>query len=263
MTQLLNERIQHALKTLKLEQILEELPMHIQASEERQLPLVESLDTMLENELIARTDRAMRTRMKQAGFPIIKTLESYNFDAQLSLDRRVINELATLNFIERKECIALLGPPGLGKTHIGIGLGVKAIQAGYRAYFVSAQDLLDQIRLSSFKGVPGHKQKHLSSIPLLIIDELGYVEFDQASATWLFQLLTHRHEKYSTILTSNKPFSDWGKIFVDVSMAGALLDRFLHHCHVLTFKGESYRMRTRLQQGAKESRQSGGTPVGS
>ncbi|TAM58173.1 AAA family ATPase [bacterium] len=122
-----------------------------------------------------------------------------------SLERRTVNELQTLAFVERAENVFLLGPPGVGKTHLAIGLGMRALQSGHRVYFLSAQDLLDQIRAAQLEGVPGHKQRHLVNVPLLIIDELGYVEFDKSAATWLFQLLCQRYECASTIITSNKP----------------------------------------------------------
>jgi DNA replication protein DnaC len=188
----------------------------------------------------------MQLRMRLAHFPVLKTLDSFEFDAQPSLDRRVINELRTLAFIERAQNVVILGPPGVGKTHLATGLGVQALQAGHRAYFVSAQDLLDQVRLAQINGIPGHKQRHLTNAQVLIIDELGYVEFDKAAATWLFQLICQRYERRSTIITSNKPFADWGTIFADVTLAGAMLDRILHHSHVLNLKGESYRLRSKV-----------------
>ena len=186
-------------------------------------------------------------RTKLADLPVLRSLDSFDFDVQPSIDRKTISNLQTLAFVDRAENVALLGPPGVGKTHLAIGLGMRALQAGHRVYFLTAQDLLDQIRIAQLDGVPGHKQRHLNTVPLLIIDELGYVEFDKSAATWLFQLICQRYEHRSTIVTSNKPFSDWGQIFSDTTLAGALLDRLLHHSHVLSLKGESYRLRSKLQ----------------
>jgi DNA replication protein DnaC len=211
------------------------------------------LDALLTDELTARKERSIIVNTKLAHFPAMKTIDSFKFDMQPSLDRRVINELQTLAFVERAEGIALLGPSGVGKTHLAIGLGMKALQAGVRAYFLSAQDLLDQIHAAQLDGIPGHKQRHLNNVPVLIIDEIGYVEFDKKAATWFFQLLCQRHEKRSTIITSNKAFADWGDIFGDAIIAGAMLDRYLEHCHVINLKGESYRMRSRKRPSGESA----------
>ena len=164
--------------------------------------------------------------------------------------------------MERAETVALLGPPGVGKTHIAIGLGIKALEAGHRVYFLTAQDLLDQIRVAQLDGIPGHKQRHLGNVPVLIIDEIGYVEFDKAAATWFFQLLCQRYERRATIITSNKSFGQWGEIFPDTTLAAALLDRLLHHSHVLNLKGESYRLRGKTR-GTPSSPRKAPAQVGS
>jgi DNA replication protein DnaC len=253
MSELLHQRVGAALRTLKLETAARELDRHLQHAAERDLSPLQVLDTMLGDEITSRNERGIIARTKLAHLPQIKTLDSFDFDAQPTLDRGAINELQTLAFLERHEGAALLGPPGVGKTHIAIGLGMRALQAGYRVYFLTAQDLLDQIRAAQMDGIPGHKQRHLNTVPLLIIDELGYVPFDNSAATWFFQLMCQRYERRSTIITSNKAFAEWGEIFGDTTMAGALLDRFLHHCHVLNLKGESYRMRSRRREGVQES----------
>lgn len=245
MSELLQARVTAALEFLRLNTAKANLTRHLQAAQERELSTIEVLDALLTDELTARKERSIIVNTKLAHFPVIKTLDSFEYDAQPTLDRRTINDLQTLAFLERAECVALLGPPGVGKTHIAIGLGMKALQAGVRVYFLSAQDLLDQIQAALLDGIPGHKQRHLNNVPLLIVDEVGYVEFDKKAATWFFQLLCQRYERRSTIITSNKAFAEWGEIFGDVIIAGAMLDRYLHHCHVLNLKGESYRMRSR------------------
>src|SRR5450631_650324 len=245
MSELIHARLTAALESLHLNTAKANLMRHLRAAQERDLSTLAVLDALLTDELTARKERSIIVNTKLAHFPVMKTIDSFNFDAQPALDRRAINELQTLAFVERAEGIALLGPSGVGKTHLAIGLGMKALQAGVRVYFLSAQDLLDQIHAAQLDGIPGHKQRHLNNVAVLIIDEIGYVEFDKKTATWFFQLLCQRYERRSTIITSNQAFAEWGEIFGDTIIAGAMLDRYLHHCHVLNLKGESYRMRSR------------------
>lgn len=245
MTELLLHRVRRQLETLKLNTVKERLDEHLQRATERELSHLDMLDALLGDELATRAERGAVTRTNLAHFPTLKSLDSFDIDAQPSLDRKALAELKNLAFIERAENVVLLGPPGVGKTHLAIGLGLHAVQAGYRAYFVSAQDLLDLIRIAQLDGIPGHKQRHLGNVPLLIIDEIGYVQFDRAAATWLFQLIERRYEHRSTIVTSNKSFADWADILGDTVMAGALVDRLLHHSHVLNLKGDSFRLRKR------------------
>lgn len=262
MTDLIAARVAESLSMLRLHTARAELERHLDEARERDLTHLQFLDNLLGNELAARQERSIIVRTKLAHFPVLKTLDSFDFDAQPTIDRRAINELQTLAFVERAENVVLLGPPGVGKTHLSIGLGLRALQVGHRVYFVSAQDLLDQIRIAQLDGIPGHKQRHLNTVPLLIIDELGYVEFDKSAATWLFQLICQRYERRSTIITSNKNFADWGQIFADTTLAGALLDRLLHHSHVLSLKGESYRLGAK-KRGSTGAQRQPGSQVGS
>ncbi|HUZ48483.1 MAG TPA: IS21-like element helper ATPase IstB [Candidatus Dormibacteraeota bacterium] len=245
MSELLLHRVRRQLETLKLTTARERLDEHLQRAAQRELSHLDVLDSLLGDELALRAERGLVTRTKLAHFPTLKSLDTFDIDAQPSLDRKALTELRNMAFIERAENVVLLGPPGVGKTHLAIGLGLRAVQAGYRTYFVTAQDLLDLIRIAQLDGIPGHKQRHLVNVPLLIIDEIGYVQFDRPAATWLFQLIERRYERHSTIVTSNKSFADWSDILGDTTMAGALLDRLLHHSHVLNLKGESYRLRKR------------------
>jgi len=249
MSDLIMERVTQSLQALRLTTAAESLEQRLRESNERELSPLQFLDALLNDEAAARQEKGLQLRMRLARFPVLKTLDSFDFDEQPSVDRRIVNELRTLAFIERAQNVVLLGPPGVGKTHLATGLGVQALQAGHRAYFVSAQDLLDQIHMAQINGIPGHKQRTLVNAQLLIIDELGYVEFDKAAATWLFQLICQRYERRSTIITSNKSFTTWGTIFADETLAGAMLDRLLHHSHVLNLKGDSYRLRSKAPAG--------------
>ena len=261
MSDVVTARVTQTLEQLRLHTAAGTLETHLRMAHERELSPLQFVDHLLAGELAARQERSITVRTKLAHFPVLKSLDSFNFDAQPSLDRKIVNALQTVAFVERAENVVLLGPPGVGKTHLSIGLGMRALQAGHRVYFLTAQDLLDQIRVAQLDGVPGHKQRHLNTVPLLIIDELGYVEFDKSAATWLFQLICQRYEHRSTVITSNKPFADWGQIFADTTLAGALLDRLLHHSHVLSLKGESYRLRSKLQ-GATGAKRKTGPQVG-
>jgi DNA replication protein DnaC len=251
----LHTRVTMALEMLRLRTAKENLARHLQAATERELSALQVVDALLADELAARQERSILVRTKLAHFPVTKTLESFDFDAQPNIDRRMIAELQTLAFIDRAENVALLGPSGVGKTHLAIGLGVKALHAGVRVYFLTAQDLLDQIHTALLDRIPGHKQRHLTSVPLLIIDEIGYIQFDKAAATWFFQLICQRYEHRATIVTSNKTFADWGDTLGDSVLAAGLIDRFLHHCHLLNLKGESYRMRSRTRGSPPAKRQ--------
>jgi DNA replication protein DnaC len=252
MTELIHERVRKALTDLRLHTAESALDRHLETARERELSHMQFLDHLLGDELANRNERSLIARTKLAHFPTIKTLDSFDFDAQPSLDRRMINELQTASFVERAVNPVLLGPPGVGKTHLSIGLGMRALQAGHRVYFLTAQDLLDTIRAAQLDGIPGHKQRHLNTVPLLILDEIGYLSFDKAAATWFFQLMCQRYEHRSTIITSNKSFAEWSDIFPDIAMAGALIDRLLHHSYVINLKGESYRMRSRKQGQAAD-----------
>ncbi len=212
------------------------------------------LENILQAELQIRQQRkqAMFTRM--AGFPALKTLDEFDFNFAQGVPKPLVTQLATLAFIERLENVVLLGPSGVGKTHIACALGYKAVQAGIKTRFISASDLILQLttaqRQDKYKAV---MQRSVLSPKLLIIDEIGYLPFSTQESKLLFEVIAKRYEKASIILTSNLPFGQWGQIFAhDTALTSALLDRVLHHSHIMQLKGESYRIKEKKQAGLME-----------
>jgi DNA replication protein DnaC len=212
MSDLVNDRVIQALMQLRLQTAAEMLPTHLRAAADRDFSPLEFVDHLLADELAARQERSITVRTKLAHLPVLKasipSTSTHNRRSIVRSSRRCNRSHSSIAPKRRSSRTA-----GRWKTHLSIGLGMRALQAGHRVYFLTAQDLLDQIRLAQLDGIPGHKQRHLNTVPLLIIDELGYVEFDKAAATWLFQLICQRYEHRSTIITSNKPFTDWAQIF--------------------------------------------------
>lgn len=206
------------------------------------------LERLLAIEVDATKARKQRGRLRFAHYPVHRTLADFDFDFQPSLDRKQIGELSTLRFLEERTNIILLGPPGVGKTHLAIGLGVAASTAGYRTLFTSASDLVHALQAAHLAGTVAYKLRTYLSPSVLIIDELGYLPLDQTSANWIFHVVSRRYDKGSIILTGNRGFGDWGQVFADPVVAGAIVDRLLHRATVINIKGKSYRMRAYHEQ---------------
>lgn len=210
------------------------------------------LGHLLEAELTERHRRAVALNLQLAKFPYLKRLEQFDFSAQPSLDRRLVDELATARFLTEARNLVLLGPPGVGKTHLAIGLGVVAAELGHRVYFTSAIEVARRLAQALAENRLHREMKNLTRPKLLVIDEVGYLQLDATQASLLFQVISNRYENGSSIsLTSNKAFGDWAHVFAgDPVMASAALDRLLHRATVLNSKGDSFRLRERRRAAA-------------
>jgi DNA replication protein DnaC len=205
----------------------------------------EFLAACLEREVASRQDHGGENRIRAARFPARKSLEDFDFDHQRSLKRETIAHLGTLDFVEAKENVVFLGPPGTGKTHLSIGLGMRACQAGHRVAFATAAEWVSRLGEAHGAGRLHSELTRLGRYPLLVIDEVGYIPFEAEAANLFFQLVSSRYERASVIVTSNKPFGRWGETFGDAAVAGAMIDRLVHHAEVVNLKGDSYRLKDR------------------
>ncbi len=203
------------------------------------------LAACLDREVAARPSHGGEARIRAARFPARKTLEDFDYDHQRSVRREVIAHLGALDFVEGRENVVFLGPPGTGKTHLAIGLSVRACQAGHRVAFATAAEWVARLAEAHAAGRLQAELVRLGRYPLLVIDEVGYIPFEAEAANLFFQLVSSRYERASVIVTSNKPFGRWGEVFGDATVAAAMIDRLVHHAEVVSLKGDSYRLKDR------------------
>ena len=237
------------LERMRMEHLAAQLDSVCEHAAKQELDLRSFLSQALETEWRGRQLRGVEARLKLARFPWVKTLDQFDFDFQPSIDRRVVRELAGLAFVERAHNVVLLGQPGVGKTHLAVALGVKAVEAGYSVLFLTLETLMTRLARAKHENRLERALQQLTYPRLLVLDEMGYLPLSREEASLFFRLLVRRYERGSLIVTSNKSFIDWGEIFNDQVLATAILDRLLHHATTLNIKGESYRLREKRRAG--------------
>jgi DNA replication protein DnaC len=247
MTEPLYEHLQQALSSLELTATAFHLDSLSARAAAENWSALEFLDALTQTELAARAEQTIRRKLRQAHFPFHKTLDEFDFAFQPSVNERQIRDLATMRFVAHAENLLFLGPPGVGKTHLAVALGMCAILQGRSVLFYALPDLIQQLARDAKTDRLSQRLQALARPQLLILDEMGYFSLDKRSAHFLFQLVSRRYQRGSIILTSNKSYTEWGDIFSDTVLAAALLDRLLHQSLTVNVRGSSYRLKDKLK----------------
>lgn len=249
MSDLVHARVVDRLQQLRLPHVAERLDALLSAAAKSDATYLDFLDVILAEEVASKQSKRVQMGIQIAHFPSTKHLEDFDFKFQPSVDGKLVRELATGRFVPLAENILLFGPPGVGKTHLAVGLGRAVVEAGHSVLFTTATSLITSLAKAESDGTLAEKLTYFSKPKLLIVDELGYLPFERRSAHLFFQLVNRRYERSSTMITTNQAVSQWGTVFGDDVTASALLDRLLHHSHVLVIQGESYRMKQKRKSG--------------
>lgn len=253
MSELLATRIRESATRLRLSNLEEQLESLVTRAEATTMGYLEFLDFVLEEETGLREGRRFRNALKLSGLPHHKTLDEFDFSFQPELDRRKVKDLASLAFVQGGANVAFLGPPGVGKTMLAVGLAVAACQAGFSVYFTTLDDMVRNLREAEAGGRFAKKLQTYLKPSVLVVDEIGYLPLSRAEANMVFQLVGRRYERGSIIVTSNKAFSEWGGVLGDDVLASAILDRLLHHCDVVSINGPSYRLKDHVKPKGGEA----------
>lgn len=241
-TKLLNN-----LEILKLEKIRTYLTGYLDSIEKGNTTITEAMCHLTEKEIEFRNQRASKIQIEVSAFPFEKTLEDFDFDYQPCINKTQIYDFCNLRFMENAENILFYGSPGVGKTHLAVSIGIAAARSRQITYFISCHDLIQQLNKAQSENRLDVRLKHFAKYKLLIIDEIGYLPVDRQGSNLFFQLIAKRYEKNSTIITTNQPFGKWSEVFSDATLANAILDRLIHHSHIVKITGHSFRLKDALE----------------
>ena len=243
------ERVHEMLKEMHLDGIEKVLDSAAQKWSEKGSDVFELIEELLNSQIKSDEEKKYTIRLRYSGLPFHKKIAEFDFSFQPSIDVKQIRELETLRFMYEKENVIFLGPPGVGKTHLAIGLAMKAIEEGKKAYFINSVKLVERMKEAFARMSYERLLRFYKSLDLLIIDELGYLPLDIEGAKLFFELVESRYERGSIIVTSNRSFTEWDKIFSDSVLATAVLDRLLHHSSIVNIRGKSYRLKEKQKNG--------------